>query len=227
MAKFEIEGQEGIRFVKVTIDDETVQAESGALCSMTGDIVMSVKIPSIGAVLKSYLSEESRFRPAYTGTGVIILESTFGGYHILDLDGESWIVESGAYWASEASVTLSAYREKMWTSLWAGEGLIDWQTKVSGHGKVVLASSGPVDEVVLEAGKRLVANGKYVVARSVGVSYRVGRATKSFLASRMSAEGLCRFYEGPGRVLVSSVPYWRYRMFAQKTEQSQEVVTAN
>lgn len=79
MAKFEVEELEGMRYVKITLDNETVQAEAGALSSMTGDIAMNVNIPSMGRVLKSYLSEESVFRPTYTGTGIIFLESSFGG----------------------------------------------------------------------------------------------------------------------------------------------------
>lgn len=124
-------------------------------------------------------------------------------------------MDSGNYWASEGQIKLSAVREKMWTSFWAGEGLIDWQTKVSGHGKVVVACPGPVEEVTLEKGRPLVANGKYVIGRTAEVSYGIRRATKSLLASYAAAEGHCRCYSGPGRVLVSYSPYWRYRLFAE------------
>lgn len=215
MAKFEIETLEGMQYVKVTIDNETVQAEAGALSSMTGDIDMKVRVPSIGRIVKSYLSDEGYFRPTYTGTGIIFLESSFGGFHVLDVNGETWVLESGSYWASEGTLNLSAYREKMWTSFWAGEGLIDWQTKVSGRGKVVVASAGPVEELTLEKGKPLIANGKYVVARTAGVSYSIRRPTKSYLASHLSGEGHCRHYDGPGRVLVCYSPYWRHRLFSQ------------
>lgn len=216
MAKFDLEQQEGMHWVKITIDNETVQAESGALSSMTGDIVMQVKSPSLGGILKSYVSEESYFRPTYTGTGVIFLESSLGGYHVLELKGESWILDSGTYWASEGSVDLGAYREKMSTSYWAGDGLIDWQTKARGRGKVVLTAPGTVEEITLEKGKPLVANGKCVIARTADVSYAIRRATKSFIASYAAGEGYCRHYNGPGRVLVCYTPYWRYRMFAQQ-----------
>jgi uncharacterized protein (AIM24 family) len=219
MAKFEIEALEGMHYVKATLDNETMQAEAGALSSMTGDIAMTVKVPSVGRVLKSYLSEEGYFRPTYTGTGIIFLEASFGGFHVLDVGGETWVLESGSYWASEGTLNLSAYRERMWTSFWGGEGLIDWQTKVSGHGKVVLASAGPVEELTLEKGKPLVANGKYVVARTADVSYSVRRPTKSYLASYAAGEGHCRYYDGPGRVLVCYSPYWRHRMFSQYTGQ--------
>lgn len=148
----------------------------------------------------------------------MLLESSFGGFHIFDLGGETWILDSGSYWASEGSVALSAIRERAWTSFWAGEGLIDWQTKVAGHGKVVLSSQGPVEEVALERGRRFVANGKYVIARTQDVSYAIGRPTTSLLKAYLAGEGYCRTYDGPGRLLVSSVPYWRYRLFGEKPE---------
>lgn len=220
MAKFEIETLEGMQYVKATLDNEAMQAEAGALSSMTGAIDMTVNVPSIGRVLKSYLSEEGFFRPTYTGTGIIFLEASFGGFYVLDVKGETWVLESGSYWASEGALNLSAYREKMWTSFWAGEGLIDWQTKVSGRGKVVVASSGPVEELTLEKGKPLVANGKYVVARTADVSYSIRRPTKSYLASYAAGEGHCRYYDGPGRVLVCYSPYWRHRMFSQNNGQA-------
>ena len=71
MAKFEVLDQEGTHFVQITLDNETVQAEAGALCLMTGNITMDIKLPSLGRALTSYLSEEAKVRPAYTGTGTI------------------------------------------------------------------------------------------------------------------------------------------------------------
>jgi uncharacterized protein (AIM24 family) len=218
MATFEIVEQEGMRFVKIGIDKETVQAESGALCAMSGNVTMDVKLPSVGRILKSYASEEAHIRPTYTGTGTILLESSFGGFHVVDLKGETWILESGSYWASDASLDLSAIRERVWTSLWTGEGVIDWQTKVSGHGKVVVRTQGPVEELNLMRGERYVANGKYVVGRSAEVAYSLRRPARSLLATYASGEGYCRVYDGPGRLLVSSIPYWRYRLFGQRQD---------
>jgi uncharacterized protein (AIM24 family) len=216
MAKFEVEELEGMHYVKVALDNETIQAEAGALSSMTGAIDLQVKVPSLGRIIKSSLSAESAVRPTYAGTGTIFLESTFGGFHVLEIKGETWILDAGTYWASEGTINLGAYRESMWTSFWSGEGLVEWRTRVSGRGKVVLASQGPVEELSLEKGKPLVVNGNCVIARTADVTYTIRRATKSYLSSLMAGEGLCRCYDGPGRVLVCYSPYWRHRMFAQQ-----------
>jgi len=213
MATFEIVEQEGMSFVKIGLENETVRAESGALSTMSGDIVMDVPLPSVGKLLKSYLSEEAYLRPTYTGTGDVLLEPSYNGFYVFDLQGETWILASGIYWASEASVEVSTIRERAWTSFWAGEGFIDWQTKVSGHGRVALTAQGRVEEVALGPGQRFVAQGKTVIARSREVDYRIARPTKSLMKTYMSGEGYCRTYAGPGRLLVSRVPYWQFRLF--------------
>lgn len=219
MAKFEVVQQEGVNFVKIDIEDEMVQAERGALCWMNGEIEMDAKIPFLGRVVKAYLSEESFIRPTFTGRGTIYLESSLGGFHIFDTADEHWVLSGGAYWASEGSVSLTVQRESMWNSFWVGEGLIDWQTRLEGRGKVVVCTQGPVDEIILKKGEHVVANGNYVPARTAGISYQVKRATKTVVGGYASGEGYCRWYEGPGRLFLSATPYWRYRLFNQRPTQ--------
>jgi uncharacterized protein (AIM24 family) len=56
---------------------------------------------------------ERIFRPTYTytGTGELFLEPSFGGFHVLEGGGQTWIAESGAYWASEMEITVDVHRE--------------------------------------------------------------------------------------------------------------------
>ncbi|HET9216824.1 MAG TPA: AIM24 family protein [Terriglobia bacterium] len=212
MAKFEVVEQEGVRMVKVILQNETVRTESGALYYMRGPITMESKGPSVGGLLKALATGESIFRPTYTGTGELFLEPTFGGYHLLDVGGKTWIAESGAYWASESQVEVEAFREKALTAFKSGEGFLDFQTKLGGQGKAVLQSQGPVEVVQLNQDK-LVVDGKYVLAREASITYSVQRATKSLLGSVTSGEGLVRTYEGTGTIVMSPMPYWRQRLF--------------
>ena len=72
MAKFEVHELEGCRHVDITLEDETVRAEAGALCCMTGNVTLNSRlIPSIGGLIKSLLAEESVYRPTYAGTRVV------------------------------------------------------------------------------------------------------------------------------------------------------------
>ena len=84
---------------------------------------------------------------------------------------------------------------------------------MSGSGKIVLKTRGPVQVITL-SDERLVADGKYVLARTEGVSYRVRRAARSPLASVLSGERRLRMFERTGRVLLSSCPYWRFLLMA-------------
>ena len=138
MAQFEIIENEGVSFVKVTLDDEMIRAERGALNYLKGDIGINARLPPVGGIIKRLLAEESVIRPRYKGTGEVFLESYVGGFHVFDLDETPWILEKGACWAWDGEVELSVFRETVMTSLFSGEGIVALQTRVSGHGKVVL-----------------------------------------------------------------------------------------
>jgi len=212
MAEFEIEHAEGMRWVKVTLKNDSIRAEKGALNHMLGQVTMDTSLPSLRNVLISFLSEESLLRPHFKGTGEVHLESSLGGFHILDVQpGETWIVENGAYWASDDEIDLSVYRESLLTAFWAGEGFFWYQTKVKGQGKVVLASQGPVEQVSLN-NESFVADGKFVLARTNGISLKIRRPTRSLLGYFLSGERYARVYSGTGKLLVSTTPYWRFRM---------------
>ena len=102
---------------------------------------------------------------------------------------------------------LRVHRERVWTSFMSGEGLVDFQTMVSGRGKVVLNAAGPVEEIELGE-EELAVEGRYVIARSSRVAFSVRRPSRSRLSSWISGEKLLRVYRGPGRVLMAATPYW-------------------
>ncbi|WP_165227269.1 AIM24 family protein [Aquisphaera insulae] len=209
MANFEIEGAEGTRWVKVTLEDEEIRAEKASLSHMKGHIVMDTPLPKAHDLLVSLVSTDSPFRPRYRGTGELYLESSMGGFHLLEMHpDEDWIVENGAYWASEGSVKLSLIRERAMTAFWAGEGFFWYQTKLHGGGKVILAARGPVEEVKLD-GEKLVVDGTYVIARTAGVNFTIGRPARSRWSTWMAGQTTARIYQGTGRLLMCTTPYWR------------------
>jgi uncharacterized protein (AIM24 family) len=211
MADFDVLELEGMRYVRIKVQDETVQAEAGALHYMQGDITVDAPIPSVTNIVRCTLSEEPIIRPRYVGTGEIYLEPSMGGFYAFDVAGESWILENGAYWASEGNVQLGLHRERVITSFWAGEGFIDYQTKVTGSGRVVLNAVGPVEEIALDDG-RIAVEGKLVIARTEGLDYRVRRPTRSIWAYWLSGEELVRTYSGTGKVLIVKSPYLSQRL---------------
>lgn len=218
MAEFEVHKLEGMQYVDIHLHGETVRAEAGALNYLTGDIaVYSCLFPSLGSVIKSLLADEAIYRPTYTGTGVVTLESSLGGYHILELQGEAWILDRGAYWASDGAVDVSFHREGVLTSLKAGAGLVYLQTRVSGRGKVALTTRGPVRELTLESGQSLIAEGHTVIARSTEVQFQMRRPTENLLGRLTARQGWWVWaYRGPGRILLNPRPYWRYWVLVER-----------
>jgi uncharacterized protein (AIM24 family) len=219
MARFDIEQEEGMRWLKVSLRDETVRTRKGALNHMTGGIVMDAPLPGFHDILVSCVSDESPWRPRFTGTGELFLESTLGGYHVMELDGrERWVFGNGTYWASEGDVRLSIYRERFWTSFWAGEGFFWYHTVAEGEGKVALYTEGPVEERTLR-GEKLVVAGNYVIGRTEGIRFTIRRAAKSLISHWLSGERSARVYEGTGKLLLCTTPYWQLRL---KQERSME-----
>lgn len=211
MAEIEIREREGARSVNLKLSDERVRVEGGALLSVEGDIDVQAHVPSIPTVVRSILSEEALMRPSCSGSGVLCLEPSFGGFHVLELKGESWILERGAYWASEGGVDLGLHREPVITSLWAGEGFIEYKTKISGKGRAIFNTMGPVEEVVLK-NDTFAIEGTHVVGRTGGLAYRARRLGRSLFSKFLSGESLMRIFEGTGRLLICRVPFYQMRL---------------
>jgi uncharacterized protein (AIM24 family) len=212
MARFEVESSEGMRWVRVDLDDDDVRTERGALNHMQGAIAMDVPFPTLKTWWVSLFSDESPLRPRYQGTGSVWLDSTLGGYHLMRIrPGERWILDGKCFWASDGEVQLSVHREAMWTSWWADQGLLWYKTALKGEGQVVLAVDGPVEEVTLDD-DRLVTDGAFVIARTAGIRLRMRRPARSFISYWLSGQRLAYSYEGTGKLLLCTVPYWRQRM---------------
>jgi uncharacterized protein (AIM24 family) len=211
MASILVVEREGSRSVKLTLQNEMVHVEAGAIASVEGDINVEVSIPSIRRAYRSLLSEEAVLRPSCEGTGVIFLEPSFGGFHTIDIKNESWILERGTYWASEAGVDLALHREPVWTSLRTGEGFIDFKTKLSGSGKAIFNTIGPVDEISLD-NQALLIEGDLVIGRTDTLTHTVRFVGKSLLSKFLSGEKVMRVFEGTGKVLITRAPFYRMRL---------------
>jgi uncharacterized protein (AIM24 family) len=212
MATFEVEETEGMRWVKVGLDDDDVRAERGALNHYTGAITMDVPFPSLKAWWVSLFSDESLLRPRYEGTGTVYLDSSLGGFHSMEIvPGERWILDTKCFWASDGEVKLSVHRERTWTAYWADQGLFWYKTALKGEGQVVLSVPGPVEEVHL-VDDQIVVDGTQVVARTSGITLSVRRPARSWLSYWMSGQKLAYCYRGTGRLLLCTTPYWRARL---------------
>jgi uncharacterized protein (AIM24 family) len=221
LAEFLIREVEGMRQICATIEDDSIRAVAGALSHMDGRIAMTAPLPSPWDLLRTMISKEARVRPRYSGTGRVYLEPSLGGYHVFEARDMRWILEPGVFWAAEGEVRLGLSRDPMWSSFWAGDGLINIQTTAQGDGKVVIRAPGPVEEVDIDD-EEVVVQGRLVLGRTDGLRYRVRRAT-GFLQSFIAGEPLVRSYSGTGKALVCWTPYWNkyiHEMMTGETERT-------
>ena len=204
MATFNIyKAEDAVSYVEVLLEDETVRAEAGAMRYSLGDIEMTAKMPSLKSFFKAKATGETAVKPEYTGTGKLVLEPSFSDFFKLDLSGETFILDQGAYWASDGSVEIGAVANKAAAALLSGEGM--FQTKVSGDGAVIVQAPGQIQVLQLE-NQKLVVDGSFAVARDAALDFSVRKSTKSFLGSAASGEGLVNVIQGTGIVWLAPIP---------------------
>jgi len=203
MASFEIKTKDLMHYVEIVLNNEAVRVEAGAARYWRGNINMSTTMPSVGGMLKSALTGNKIFRPVYTGTGTLMLMPKFHEFVEINLQNTKVVLERGAYWASEMGVEVDTHINNFSAGFLSGEGLI--QTGVSGTGKVIACSPGPIDIIELH-NERLVLDGAVAVARSAELSFSVQKSTRSLLGTMASGEGLVQVLEGTGKVFLCSVP---------------------
>ena len=221
MAEFTIREVEGMRQVRLDIRDEVVRARRGAMSNMRGEITLTPRLPGTGDIFRAIFTDEARIRPYYSGTGSVLLQPSLGGYHILDVvEGERWLLEPGVYWASEGGVKLGLYREPMFASLWAGDGLLAWKSTLAGRGQVAINAPGPVETVEVSGGA-LKVQGRLVLGRTDGLKFSSQRSAR-FPRNFISGQRRLRVYSGTGKLLVCWTPYWNEHLYKRMTGESIE-----
>ena len=203
MPNWYIKQKDLLHYVEINLRNEAVRTEAGAMRYYQGPIEMKSTMPSVKGFFKSKLSGERAFRPVYEGSGKLVLEPSFKNFFELDLDDERYILDRGAYWASDIGVEADMFINKVSTSMFSGEGII--QTAVSGTGKVIIQAPGEIEVVDLRK-DRLVIDGSFAVARSDTLDFSIRQSARSLLGTVTSGEVLVSVLEGTGRVYLAPIP---------------------
>lgn len=204
---FEVLRAEEKQMARIEIQGDRVHVEGGAMHYMRGHISIEVPKASAKNFLKAAATNEG-VRPIYSGNGEIFLEPTTGEINLLELDGESWVLDKGAFLAADDEIEVGVFVNRGGGALLGGEGV--FQTQVSGRGKVFYSSWGPVQKLELQ-NDRLTVDGSFAVARSASLSFKVEKATKGLIAAARSGEGLVNIIEGTGTVMLAPVANRYYR----------------
>ena len=198
--QFEVVEKETLKFLKADFENSAIRYESGGMYYMQGNLDLEANLPTAGGFLKSMVTRESVVKPVIRGSGTVWFEPTFGNFTVMELGGEEWILDKGAYYASEMGIEIGSFTNKSISGLFSGEGF--FQTKVSGTGKIVILSNGPLETIELKNGK-LVVDGSFAVARQSSVQLTVSKANKGIFGSMISGDGIVSTFTGTGKVLIA------------------------
>jgi uncharacterized protein (TIGR00266 family) len=205
--KIEIQYRPSYALAVVSLDpNESLQAEAGAMVSMSPGLVMDTgtKGGLMGALKRSVLGGESFFMNTYqapaNGGQISLAPALPGDMAVIELSDEPLMVQSGSYVASSAGLTI----DTKWSgakTFFAREGLI--MLRCSGSGTLVLSSYGAIHEMPLAPGESHTVDTGHLVAFTEGMGFKV-RAVGGMKSTLFSGEGLVVDLTGPGKVLMQT-----------------------
>ena len=204
--KHEILHRPSFAMAQITLDrDECLQAEPGAMVSMSNTIHMDTQ--ARGGILKglrrSVLGSESFFINTFTARDRGTLEiapPTPGDIDTLELTGESIFIQSGSFLAATTGIDI----DTKWggaKTFFSSEGL--FMLRCRGTGTVFVSSYGAIHRIALEPSEEYTVDTGHMVAFEESVKYTVGR-TGSWKSTFLGGEGLVCKLEGPGRFYMQT-----------------------
>jgi uncharacterized protein (AIM24 family) len=200
-----------LRQMRVTLNNDAVRTEPGALQFLKGQIQMESSTGAgsgLGGLMKGALAAartgETMFKPLYRGAGEIYLEPTLGHYWLIEMQNETLYADQGLFFCCEDSIKVEAHKVESFTGRVAG-GEGRYQTKVSGSGIVVLKIPVPISEIIelnLQ-NETLQVDGSFALLRSSEVRFTVQLAASSMMGAMTSGEGVLQTFEGTGQVWIA------------------------
>src|SRR3990172_11452765 len=151
--------------------NEGLRVDSGAMVSMSSDLQIETKAQGglMASLGRSLLGGESFFQNTYRagaqGGEITLAPPLPGDIFMMEMKGETLLLQSGAYIASSEAITL----DTKWTgakTFFAGEGAIMLRTV--GEGTLIFSSYGAIHEKNLAAGEKYKVDTGHIVAFSDG-----------------------------------------------------------
>ena len=185
--------------------NEKVKVEPGSMVSFSDGV--SVETKSEGGLfggLKRMVGGEGFFQNTYTapaqGGEITVAPALPGDMRVLEITGGEFLLQSGAYIASEQNVNFD--------SSWGGaKGFFGSGSlvllKISGNGKYVIGTYGAIEERVLGAGEKYTVDTGHIVGFDPGMKFEV-RRVGGWKSTILSGEGFVVDLTGPGRLLMQS-----------------------
>ncbi len=190
-------------------EGEGIKAESGAMITMTDTMDVDSKMERglLGGITRKLLTGETLFfqsLKASRGAGEVLLASAYPGeIEILELDGsEEYLLQKDGFLAAEEGIEISTKAQNLTKGLFSGEGF--FVMRVSGKGKIAISTYGGIHKITLAPGETRVIDNSHMVCWSANANYKIEKASRGWVSSFTSGEGLvCRF-QGPGEVYIQT-----------------------
>ena len=184
---------------------ETIQAEAGAMVSMSPTISMETKAQGglLGGLRRTVLGGESFFINTFKAEQpgqVTVAPALPGDIVALELTGQTLLVQSGSFLAATEGVDV----DTKWgggKSFFSGEGL--FLLRCTGQGTIWLSSYGAIHDIDLGVSEQYVVDTGHMVAFDDSVGYDVGRSG-GWKSTLFSGEGLVVRLTGPGRFYMQT-----------------------
>jgi uncharacterized protein (TIGR00266 family) len=186
--------------------NEAIKVEPGAMVSHTVGLEPETKVDGgFFGGLKRMVAGESFFQNTWKapaeGGEITLAPSLMGDMRTIDMGSTGeMLLASGAYVASELGMATDA----SWggaKGFFGGGGLV--LLRVSGPGKLLIASYGAIFERTLAAGERYVVDTGHIVGLDASIEFEV-RKSGSWKSTLLGGEGLVCQLTGPRRVLMQS-----------------------
>ena len=185
--------------------NETIRVEPGAMVSHSDGLQVETKAEGgLMGGLKRMVAGESFFQNTYTAPasgGEITLAPTLpGDMRVISIQGNEFLLQSGAYVASESGVTI----DSKWggaKGFFGGVSLI--LLKASGSGEILVASYGAIEERTLAAGEKYIVDTGHIVGFDSDMTFEIKKAG-SWKSTFLGGEGLVCHLTGPGRILMQT-----------------------
>ena len=185
--------------------NEQVKVEPGAMVGYSDGVTIETKAEGgLFGGLKRMVAGESFFQNTYTapaqGGELLLAPALPGDMLVLDITGTDFMLQSGAYIASESGVITDAK--------WGGsKGFFGSGSlvllKVNGQGKLLLGCYGALEELILQPGQKYTLDTGHIVGFDGGIGFNI-RRVGNWKSTVLSGEGLVVDLTGPGRVLMQT-----------------------
>jgi uncharacterized protein (TIGR00266 family) len=185
--------------------NERIRAEPGAMVSFSDGVDIETKME--GGLLKSLgramLGGESLFQNFWKagpqGGEVTLAPELPGDIALIEMKGETILVQTGCFMASEAGVEIDA--KLSGKGFLAGEGISILEAR--GSGRLLVSSYGAIYEKTVAQGEKYVVDSSHLVAFDGTLTVRP-RPVGGLKSTLLSGEGLVIELTGPGRIYIQT-----------------------